>query len=172
MSTMFSEDRDQLRKEAWNEARSLSIDRLKDRISDFENHEARIREQMDECQGELNGLVWKLPGDALDGSDLGDEGTDRLREAIDRELGSETAETWDELVARRDRLRDRHVAVCVRGTALQKQLALRFERYGAEGAIPPWSEIDADLFEALPVGDALAERLEIHTSSTDSRPGS
>lgn len=172
MSTMFSKDRDQLRKEAWNEARTLSIDRLKDRISDFEDHEARIREQMDECQGELNGLVWKLPGNALEGGELESSGTDRIREAIERELGSDTAETWDELVARRERLRERHIAVCVRGTALQKQLALRFERYGAEGDTPAWSEIDAELFEALPVGEALADRLEIHTSSTDSRTGS
>lgn len=163
---------DQMREEAWNQARSLSIGALKDRIEDFEAHAERVRGQLDQLQGELNGLIWKLPGDALDGADLEEDGSARLRTTIETHLGSGAAEQWDELLDERERMQQRHVSVCVRGTALQKQLALRLERYGAESAPAEWSKISTDHYESLPVGEALRDRDEGITAprSSDNPP--
>lgn len=68
----------------------------------------------------------------------------------------------------RAQMQRRHVSVCVRGTALQKQRALRLEEYGAESAPGKWSSLGAERYDALPVGEALSDRLEIYETSVTS----
>lgn len=160
MSVSTPRDENQMREQAWDKARDLSIDQLKERIDDLEALEQRLREKRDRLQARLNNLIWQLPGNALDDVDLDENGPETLRTVIEEKLGIESAETWDQISDERDQLRSRHTSVCVRGTALQKQLVLRLEQFGAETAPPAWDDLAPEYFDSLPVVDALEDQIE------------